>query len=72
MLVMNYAFWLMFANWCITAYVVFTNMKENKTLRQERSELFRKNCDLQDEVHHLRVKYGEIPVTCYVVGDTNE
>ena len=72
MLVMNYAFWLMFANWCITAYVVFTNMKENKTLRQERSELFRKNCDLQDEVYHLRVKYGEIPVTCYVVGDTNE
>ena len=72
MLVMNYAFWLMFANQCITAYVAFTNMKENKTLRQERSELLRKNCDLQDEIHHLRVKYGEIPVTCYIVGDTNE
>ena len=69
---MNYAFWLMFANWCIMAYVAFTNIKENKILRQEQSELLRKNCDLQDEVHHLQIKYGEIPVTCYIVGDMNE
>ena len=72
MLVMNYEFWLMFANWCIAAYIAFTNIKKNKTLRQERSELLRKNCDLQDEIHHLRVKYGEIPVACYIVGDMNE
>ena len=72
MLVMNYGFWLMFANWCIMAYIAFTNMKKNKALRQERSELLHKNCDLQDEIHHLRVKYGEIPVACYIVGDMNE
>ena len=69
---MDYKFWLMFVNWCVMAYIAFTNIKKNKTLRRERSELLHKNCNLHDEVHRLRVKCGEIPVTCYIVGDMNE
>ena len=72
MLAMDYGFWMMFVNWCIIAYVAFTNLKKNKALRQERRELLHKICDLQGEIHRLRVKYGEIPVACYVVGDVNE
>ena len=67
---MNTSFWIMFALWAIMAYSAYSDRKENKTLRQERSELLKKNCDLRDEVHHLKVKYGEIPVTSWIMTET--
>lgn len=64
---MNTAFWLMFANFCILACINFSTTREKNALRKERGELLKKNCDLQDEIHHLKVKYGELPMTCWIV-----
>lgn len=68
---MSNEFWIMFANFCIMSYIAFSNMKEKNALRKERSELLKKNCDLRDEVHHLKVKYGELPVPSWVMTETN-
>ena len=67
---MDANFWGMFALWAIMAYAAYTNGKENKTLRQERRELFKKNCDLQDEIYRLKVKYGEIPAANWIMTKT--
>lgn len=67
---MSIHFWIMFACWFIMSCIAHSNIKENKVLRQERSELLKKNCDLRDEIHHLKVKYGEIPVTSWIMTET--
>lgn len=66
---------LMALNWALMAWFYFRARRENNQLRKEKSELLHQKIDLMDEVHHLKVKYGELPVLNFVMGtedDTHE
>ena len=66
---------VMFLNWVIMAMLYFSAMRALKKERAKNSELLKQKNDLMDEIHHLKVKYGELPIISfdvYAEEDTDE
>ena len=66
---------VMFLNWVVMAILYFSAMRTLKKERVKVAQLRQEKNDLMDEIHHLKVRYGELPVISfdmYVKEDINE
>lgn len=64
-----------FLNWATMAILYFSAMRALKKERAKTAQLRREKSDLMDEIHHLKVRYGELPVISfdmYAEEDINE
>ena len=70
---MNPTIW--FLNWVTMAILYFSAMRALKKERAKAAQLRQEKSDLMDEIHHLKVRYGELPVISfdmYAEEDINE
>lgn len=64
-----------FLNWATMVILYFSAMRALKKERAKTAQLRREKGDLMDEIHHLKVRYGELPVISfdmYAEEDINE